>query len=171
MAVSKHFGGAVPVSAVCATAEAADRAVANGYFATRSHATDPMLCAAGSASIEVIVEERLPERAARIGDRIKAAFVEMAREFELVGDIRGRGVLLGIELVADRESRVPVDAAAKAMLEHCERSGLILQLRGSGGHRNVLRLVPPMSTSDDDVDRALDILRDGIAKAITAAGE
>ncbi len=165
MSVSKHFGGGVPVSAVCTTAAVAERAVGNGFFATRSHATDPMLCAAGAASIDIVVDEQLPARAAAIERRIKAAFEALAREHEIIGDIRGRGVLLGIELVTDRETRTPADDAARSVLLHAEQAGLILQLRGVGGHRNVLRLVPPMTTSDDEVDRAVAILADAIERA------
>src|SRR5262249_45054806 len=92
--ISKHFGGGLPISAVCTTAEIAERAVENGYFATRSHATDPLLCAAGEESLDIVVEEDMAGKAARIETRIKRALAEMATEFELIGDIRGRGVLL-----------------------------------------------------------------------------
>ena len=78
IAISKHFGGGLPISAVCTTPEVADRAVANGYFATRSHAADPLLCAAGEESINIVVEEDMAGRAARIESRVRAAVAEMA---------------------------------------------------------------------------------------------
>ena len=74
-------------------------------------------------------------------------------------------MLLGIELVTDRERKTPADDAARIVLQRAERDGLILQLRGVGGHRNVLRLVPPMTTSDDEVDRAIAILVDALEHA------
>lgn len=165
MAVSKHFGGGIPISAVCASAEVAERAVNEGYFATRSHATDPLLCAAGAASLDIIVDENIPQRAAAIESRIKSAFESLAAENELIGDIRGRGVLLGIELVKDRDSKVPANEEARHVLDYCEAAGLILQLRGTHGDRNVLRLVPPMTTSFEDIDRALSILEEAIKGA------
>ena len=165
MAVSKHFGGGVPISAVCATAVAADAAVENGYFATRSHATDPLLCAAGSASLDILVDEDIPGKAAAIEARIKEHFTELGNDCELVGDIRGRGVLLGIELVEEREHKTPANAAAQHVLDYCQRAGLILQLRGTQGDRNVLRLVPPMTASAADVDKALNILSEAILDA------
>ncbi len=165
MAVSKHFGGGVPISAVCATAAAADTAVENGYFATRSHATDPLLCAAGSASLDIIVNEDIPAKAAVIEDHIKRHFTLLAKDCELIGDIRGRGVLLGIELVEERERKTPANTAAQHVLDYCQRAGLILQLRGTQGDRNVLRLVPPMTTSVADVDKALNILSEAILSA------
>ena len=166
MAVSKHFGGGLPISAVCTTAEVAERAVSNGYFATRSHATDPVLCTAGAASLDVVTEERLPDRAARIEQRIKSAFEAMANDVEIIGDIRGRGVLLGIELVAERETRAPANDAARRVLDFCQDAGLLLQLRGTGTNRNVLRLVPPMTSSDEDIDRGIGILDDALRAAL-----
>jgi len=166
MALSKHFGGGVPVSAVCTTAEIAQRAVASGFFATRSHATDPLLCAAGVASLDAIVEEDLPGRAAWIEQRMKAAFAEMATRYEVIGDVRGRGVLLGLELVTDRERKTPANEVAAAVERRCLEAGLILQLRGTGpGRKNVLRLVPPMTTTEAEIDRALSIIDAALAGA------
>src|SRR5437763_4710080 len=163
MVLSKHFGGGLPISAVVTTAAIAERAVANGYFATRSHATDPILCAAGAESLDIVVEEDMSGRAARIERRIKQALAEMAQEFELIGDVRGRGVLIGVEFVSDRERKTPANAEAAEIDRLCQDNGLIFQLRGVGDLRNVVRLVPPMTTSDAEIDRAMSILRDAIA--------
>ena len=89
----------------------------------------------------------------------------MAKEFDLIGDVRGRGVLLGIELVTDREKKTPANAEAEQIFKHCFDNGLIFQLRGTRGLRNVIRLVPPMTTTDDEVDRAMSIIHDA-AKAV-----
>ncbi len=163
LAVSKHFGGGLPISAVCTSAAIADCAVQRGYFATRSHATDPILCSAGLASLDVVIEEDMAGRAGRIERRMKAAFHEMAQKFGIIGDVRGRGVLLGVELVADRVRKTPANREADAIARHCLDNGLIFQVRGSHGRMNVLRFVPPMSTSDAEIDRALGIVHDAIA--------
>jgi 2,2-dialkylglycine decarboxylase (pyruvate) len=160
LAISKHFGGGLPISAVCTSAAIADRAVQRGYFATRSHATDPILCSAGLASLDVVVEEDMAGRAARIERRMKAAFHEMAQKFEIIGDVRGRGVLLGVELVSDRGRKTPANREADAIARYCLDNGLIFQVRGSHGRMNVLRFVPPMVTTDAEVERALSILHD-----------
>ena len=162
IAISKHFGGGLPISAVCATAEVAERAVANGYFATRSHAGDPILCAAGEASLEVVVEEDMAGRARRIERRIKERMNELAKEIELIGDVRGRGVLLGIELVRDRVKKTPANDEAKRIAATCLEHGLIFQVRGVRDLANVIRLVPPMTTTDAEVERALAILEDAL---------
>src|SRR5262249_33299058 len=82
MTVSKHFGAGLPVSAVCTTSAIAELAVDNGYFATRSHACDPIVCAAGVASIDIIQQENLVERAATIGRRMQSAIEKMARDID-----------------------------------------------------------------------------------------
>lgn len=166
--ISKHFGGGYPISAVCSTAPVAEAAVKNGYFATRSHATDPLACAAGEESLDIVVDEDLPGRAARIERRIRRAFKAMAKEFELVGDVRGRGVLLGIELITDRKRKTPANRQTQAIFEHCLQAGLIFQLRGVRKLQNVIRLVPPMTTTDAEVDRAMGILYDAFAKVSRA---
>jgi 2,2-dialkylglycine decarboxylase (pyruvate) len=169
LALSKHFGGGLPISAVCTSAALADRAVGRGFFATRSHATDPILCAAGLASLDVVVEEDMPGRAARIERRMKSGLQEMAQKFEIIGDVRGRGVLLGVELVTDRVRRTPANREADAITRHCLDNGLIFQVRGSHGRMNVLRLVPPMVTTDAEVERALSILHDAF-RAVCGRG-
>lgn len=163
--ISKHFGGGLPISAVCTTAEIAERAVKNGYFATRSHATDPLLCAAGEESLNIVVDEDMAGKAARIEKRIRGALAEMANEFELIGDIRGRGVILGVEFITDRERKTPANAEVGKIASYCLEHGLIFQLRGTQGDLNVIRLVPPMVATDAEVDRAMSIMRDGIAIA------
>jgi 2,2-dialkylglycine decarboxylase (pyruvate) len=163
---SKHFGGGLPISAVCTSTETATKAAMNGYFATRSHATDPLLCAAGEESIDIVVDEDLPGRAAHIEKKVKSAFAELAKEYEIIGDIRGRGVLLGIELVEDRETKAPANAAQKKIFEFCQSKGLIYQSRGARNLLNVIRLVPPMTTTPKELDRALSILADAI-KAVS----
>ena len=162
LTISKHFGGGLPISAVCTSTEIAETAVRNGYFATRSHATDPLLCAAGEESINIVVDEKLADRAAQIEKKIKGAFGEWAREYELIGDIRGRGVLLGIELVADREKRTPANEKQQQIYAYALDKGLIYQSRGTRDLLNVIRLVPPMTTTDEELDTALSILHDAL---------
>lgn len=164
--ISKHFGGGLPISAVCTTSKIAETAVSNGYFATRSHATDPLLCAAGEESLNIVVDEKLADRAAEIERKIKSAFQEWAEEHELIGDIRGRGVLLGIELVTDREKKTPANKEQAQIYAYALEKGLIYQSRGTRGLLNVIRLVPPMTTTDSELDRALSILHDALLHVV-----
>ncbi len=159
MTVSKHFGAGLPIAAVTTSAAIADQAVGNGYFATRSHACDPITCAAGVASIDIIEEEKLVDRAAAIDKRMRAALEAMAQEIEAIGEIRGRGVLYGVELVEDRASKKPANDLCRAVVAQCQQEGLLVQSRGAQGRMNVVRLVPPMVSTDAEIDRGMEILR------------
>ena len=162
---SKHFGGGLPISAVCTSTETATKAANNGYFATRSHATDPLLCAAGEESVDIVIDEDLAGRARHIEKRIKGLFEELAKENEIIGDIRGRGVLIGIELVEDRKTKEPANAALATVFDYCEKHGLIFQKRGVRNMLNTIRLVPPMTMTNKELDQGLSILADAIKKA------
>lgn len=119
------------------------------------------------ASIDIIQQENLVERAAAIGRRMRAAIEKMARSIEAIGDIRGRGVLYGIELVKDRRTKEPDSDLCRAVVAQCQNDGLLVQSRGSNGRMNVVRLVPPMVSTDAEIDRGMAILENALRTAIT----
>ncbi|HEX3954578.1 MAG TPA: aminotransferase class III-fold pyridoxal phosphate-dependent enzyme, partial [Stellaceae bacterium] len=88
----------------------------------------------------------------------KAAVGEMARRYDFIGDVRGRGVLLGIELVDDKATRAPANEMCREAVRQCETRGLLVQSRGSHARTNVVRLVPPMVCTDAEIDQGLAIL-------------
>ena len=106
--VAKHFGGGISISAVTTTAAIEEKVVASGFINTHSHSNDPLACAAGIASLDVIEGEDMPAKARAIGARFKGHLDALAQRYEAIGDVRGRGLLLGIELVEDRHSRAVV---------------------------------------------------------------
>lgn len=163
--VAKHFGGGVGISAVITTAEIEEKVVAAGYAATHSHSNDPLICAAGKASLDVIVDEDVPAKARAIGGRIREHLDAMQQRYEIIGDIRGRGLLTGIELVRNRQSKEPATDEGREVGKRCFDRGLIFSLRRQG---SVLRLVPPATTTPEQVDQAMDILRDAI-EAVSSA--
>jgi 2,2-dialkylglycine decarboxylase (pyruvate) len=101
MTVAKHFGGGISISAVTTTAAIEEKVVETGFINTHSHSNDPLACAAGIASLDVIEGEDMPAKARAIGGRFKGHLEALAQRYEQVGDVRGRGLLLGIELVED----------------------------------------------------------------------
>lgn len=169
LTVAKHLGGGVGISAVTTTAEIEEKVVSQGYAATHSHANDPLICAAGIASIDVIQNEDVPAKARRIGSHIRERLDGLQQRYEMIGDIRGRGQLTGIELVRDRHSKEPATDEGRAIGQYCFGHGLIFSIRRNG---SVLRLVPPATTTPDQIDQAIDILGDAIeiASSRKAAG-
>jgi 4-aminobutyrate aminotransferase-like enzyme len=96
----------------------------------------------------------------------------MAERYEFIGDVRGRGVLLGIELVEDRETRKPANEMCREAVRQCEAKGLLVQARGSHARTNVIRLVPPMVCTDNEIDQGLAILDEvfaGVARGRVGA--
>ena len=166
LTLAKHFGGGVGVSAVVTTAAIEERVVASGYAATHSHSNDPLICAAGSASLDVIVEEDVPARARAIGERILGHLEALRQRYEIIGDVRGRGQLIGIELVRDRNSKEAATEEGQEVGRRCFADGLIFRLRRGG---SVLRLVPPATTTPDQIDQAMETLGRAI-EAVSTRG-
>ena len=164
MTLSKHLGGGLAVSATVTSDAVAERATRNGFSCGHSHSSDPLACKAGTASIDEIVENDLPTRAAAIGERWQANMRTLQQRYELIGDIRGRGLLQGIELVRDRSSKDPATEIAADIYRYSLSHGLMFSVRGR--HKNVLRFVPPFTTTDQQLDSATEILESAIRSAL-----
>ncbi len=162
MTLSKHFGGGLPISAMVTTDAIGERALAGGLTFGHSHSSDPIACTAGLASLEEILAENLPARARAIGERWQARMAALQQRFAIVGDIRGRGCLQGVELVRDRATKEPATREAQDVFRDCFAAGLLFSVRGQ--HRNVLRFVPPFCTGDEQLDRAADTLERALAR-------
>jgi 2,2-dialkylglycine decarboxylase (pyruvate) len=153
--VAKHFGGGVGISAVTTSAAIEDKVVREGYAATHSHANDPLICAAGTASLDIVEKENVPEKARKIGVHMRERLEAFQQRYEMIGDVRGRGQLTGIELVRDRQTKEPATDEGKVVGKFCFQQGLIFSLRRDG---SVLRFVPPSTTTDDQIDAAMDMV-------------
>ena len=157
--LAKHFGGGICISSVTTSAEIEERVVADEFIVTHSHSNDPLACAAGTATLDVLEQEDLAGKARQLGGYLKTKLTGLAERFEIVGDVRGRGLLQGIELVRDRRTREPATTEGQAIAEQCLEAGLIFSVRREGA---VLRFVPPASTAEDQIDRAMDILGEAL---------
>jgi 2,2-dialkylglycine decarboxylase (pyruvate) len=153
--IAKHFGGGVGISAVTTSAAIEDKVVNEGYAATHSHANDPLICAAGTASLDIVEKENVPEKARKIGIHMRARLEAFQQRYEMIGDVRGRGQLMGIELVRDRQTKEPATVEGKVIGKFCFQQGLIFSLRRDG---SVLRFVPPATTTEGQIDAAMDLV-------------
>lgn len=117
---------------------------------------NPVSCAAALANLEVLKEERLPQQAQRKGEEIMKELKEMQEGIELIGDVRGKGLMIGVELVKNRKTKVPAAEEAVKVRDLARQKGVLL---GHGGVKgNVLRIQPPLVISADEQQKALDIL-------------
>ena len=162
--IAKSLAAGFPLSGVVGRAEVMDAPGPGGLGGT--YGGNPVACAAGLAVLDVMRDEKLPERAARIGSIVEERMRTWASEHDLVGDVRVMGAMAGMELVRDRKTKTPADTETAQMLGLARERGLIL-LR-AGIHHNVIRTLMPLTIPDDQLDEGLDII--GSALAAVAAG-
>ncbi|MGL5734260.1 MAG: (R)-1-hydroxy-2-aminoethylphosphonate ammonia-lyase [Beijerinckiaceae bacterium] len=150
-------GGILPIAAVITRP---DLDVGGDYaFGHYTHEKNPVTARAALTTIEIIEDERLVENAARVGALALERLTAMQRKLPAIGDVRGRGLLIGIDLVTDRDSRAPANDLAEAVLYRALDAGLSFKTTMG----NVLTLTPPLTTTADEMMRALDILEAAIA--------
>jgi len=156
LTLSKTLGGGLPLSAVITSHAVAEAAKRKGFSHYTSHASDPLTATVGLAVVEVIINEKLTERAADIGQYLKERLCELKSRHEAIGDVRGRGLILGVEIVTDRKTKEPGHELITALSERCYQLGL--NINRVGGPHSVWRLAPPLNISKKEVDQAIEIM-------------
>ncbi|WP_454041120.1 aspartate aminotransferase family protein [Cellulosimicrobium sp. Marseille-Q8652] len=158
LTLSKTLGAGLPLAAVVTSAEIEERAHERGFLFFTTHVSDPLVAAVGGTVLDVLEEERLDARVRVLGDRLRTGLLELQSRHDVVGDVRGRGLLQGIELVLDRETKQGADALGALVTRRALERGLhmnVVQLRGMGG---VFRIAPPLTIADDELDLGLELL-------------
>jgi 4-aminobutyrate aminotransferase/(S)-3-amino-2-methylpropionate transaminase len=154
MTVAKSLAAGFPLSGVVGRAEVMDAPDPGGLGGT--YGGNPVACAAAVAVMDVMRDEKLPERAARIGSVVEERMRTWVQDHELIGDVRGLGAMMGMELVRDRKTKEPADKETAGILASAREKGLIL-LR-CGVHHNVIRTLMPLTIPDAQLEEGLDIL-------------
>ena len=152
--VAKSLAAGFPLSGVVGRADVMDAPDPGGLGGT--YGGNPVACAAGLAVMDVMRDEKLPERAVRIGSVVEERMQSWANEHDLVGDVRGVGAMMAMELVRDRGTKEPADREAASILAAAREKGLIL-LR-AGTYHNVIRTLMPLNIPDEQLHEGLDIL-------------
>ncbi|MEE2981310.1 MAG: aspartate aminotransferase family protein [Pseudomonadota bacterium] len=152
--MAKGIGNGIPLGAVVAKRHVAEAMADKFLFHT--YGANPVACAAGRAVLRVIANEGLQENARMVGAALKAKLQALQERFEVIGDVRGSGLMVAIELVKDRKTREPDTETTARVFEQTRRHGLVVSK--SGPDRSVLRLVPPLCLSLDDVEEVADKL-------------
>ncbi len=159
---AKSLAAGMPLSAVVGRKEIMDTVHPSGIGGTYSG--NPVACAAALAVFEVFAEEGLLARGQALGEMLHARLLAFQEKFPLVGDVRGIGPMLAMELVKDRQSKAPASEAAKALTRFCFERGLLILSCGPYG--NVIRFLMPLVITDEQMERALAILEEGL-KAVS----
>lgn len=160
IALSKSIAGGLPLSAIVGRVEFMDvpgRGQIGGTFAG-----SPLSCAAGLAVFEIMEEENLVERAQQIGIRIMSHLHAMQLKYEVIGDVRGIGAMVAMELVTDRITKEPAKELTVQLIDEFWKNGLISI--GAGIFDNVLRFLPPLVISNEEIDKGFEIINQSFKK-------
>ena len=151
---AKSLAAGLPLSAVVGRADVLNAPHVGGLGGT--YGGNPVCCRAALAVLDVFEEEGLLARAVRLGETLQARFAAWQSEFEIIGEVRGLGPMLALELVRDRRTKEPAGDEAKAVVKWCHENGLILLSCGAYG--NVLRTLMPLVITDEELERGLGVL-------------
>ncbi len=158
--MGKSFAGGMPLSAVTGRAEIMNTPHLGGLGGT--YGGNPVSCSAALAVLEALIEDKLIQRGAEIGETVRTRLEAMQDRYELIGEVRGKGAMLAMELVKDRETKQPAAEEAKKLTQICFDKGLVLLSCGNYG--NVIRTLMPFVITDEQLERGLQILEEGLHK-------
>ena len=166
LTLSKTLGAGLPLSALVTTAEIEELCHARGFLFYTTHVSDPLPAAVGLKVLEIVQRDGLVARAAEAGARLTGHLRALQQRFDCIGDLRGRGLLQGMEIVADRRTKIPAPELGDAITRRCLEMGLsmnIVQLPGMGG---VFRIAPPLTVSDEELDQGVAILERALEASV-----
>lgn len=165
--LAKGLGSGMPISAVTGRADIMDAPAEGGIGGT--YGGNPVACAAALAVLDRFEQDgrALVARARALGDTLRARLLAWKERFPIIGDVRGLGPMLGMELVKDRATKEPDKASTYALTKYSYEHGLVLL--SAGTHGNVVRLLPPLTITDDELAEGLAVLEQGLASIAVGA--
>jgi 2,2-dialkylglycine decarboxylase (pyruvate) len=164
LTLSKTLGGGLPLAATLTTDAIEADCVERGLAHNTSHVADPLPAAAGLAGLDVIARDGLVDRAVELGRHLLARLQDLAARHACIGDVRGRGLLAGVELVRDRTTREPATGLAAAAVRAAYDLGLSVHPIPTGPSAHCFRIAPPLTATTDEIDRAVELLGAALAR-------
>ncbi|MFC4948522.1 aspartate aminotransferase family protein [Pseudonocardia sp. GCM10023141] len=164
LTLSKTLGAGLPLAAVITTAEIEQEAHDNGYLFFTTHVSDPLVAAVGNTVLDVLERDKMDVRTEANGEFLRDGLLGLQERHAVVGDVRGRGLFQGIELVLDRETKEGSDELGRQVTRRCLELGLhmnIVQLPGMGG---VFRIAPPLTSTEEELAEGVAILDRALAE-------
>jgi len=166
LTLSKTLGGGLPLAATITSTAIEEDCYNKGFINITSHASDPLPARVGLAMIDIMISEAMTMNAHLQGKYLKEQLLELQNKYECIGDVRGEGLLLGVEIVKDRQSRAPDIELGHRISNVCLSMGLsmnIVRIKGMGG---VFRIAPPLNITRDEIDIGIDILDKAIVLSL-----
>jgi 2,2-dialkylglycine decarboxylase (pyruvate) len=165
LTLSKTLGAGLPLSAVMTSAEISTQADAQGFNFYTTHVNDPLPAAVGLKVLEIVARDCLAERAQILGARLAAGLRDLKQRHASIGDVRGRGLLLGLEFVG--AGGIGAAALSEAVTRAAMECGLSANITQSGGAAGVMRIAPPLTASETEIDLGIELLDAAIARAVS----
>ena len=158
LALSKTLGAGLPLAAVMTTDEVSRMADERGFLFYTTHVNDPLPAMVGLKVIEVVQRDGLARRAAELGERLKRGLLSLKQRYPCIGDVRGRGLLLGLEFNAlDRDERHSAQLSDR-VTNNALKLGLSANIVRTGASDGVMRIAPPLTATEGEIDLGLDLL-------------
>ncbi|MCF8068471.1 MAG: 4-aminobutyrate--2-oxoglutarate transaminase [Desulfobacterales bacterium] len=157
---AKSLAAGMPLSAVTGRKELMNASHPGGLGGT--YAGNPLACRAGLAVMDILFKDGVLEQGRVLGENLQARFNEMQSKYEIIGDVRGKGAMLALELVKDRKTKTPATDEAKRIAQSCFEKGLIILTTGHYG--NVIRVLMPLVITDDQLDKGMSILEEAFTE-------
>jgi 2,2-dialkylglycine decarboxylase (pyruvate) len=162
LTLSKTLGGGIPLAATLASAQVVEACTEKGMYHVTSHVSDPLPAEVGIAVLDVIRDEGLVGRARTRGEQLMERLHDLASRYEVIGEVRGRGLLVGLELVEDPESKRPADGLTRAVTVDALERGLSVNVARAGSTANCIRMAPPLTVTEDEIDLGVSILEESL---------
>ncbi|HBA89801.1 MAG TPA: 4-aminobutyrate--2-oxoglutarate transaminase [Geobacter sp.] len=159
---AKSLAGGMPLSAITGRAEVMNAAHAGGLGGT--YGGNPLSCAAALAVLDIFQKDGLLETSVELGEKLQKRFREMEQKHEIIGEVRGKGPMLALELVKDRQTKEPATDEAKKLTRICYEKGLVILSCGSFG--NVVRFLMPLVITGEQLERGLAILEESLVEVM-----
>lgn len=171
LALSKTLGCGLPLASVSTTAEIARGCKEAGFLWLTTHLNDPLTAAVGNKVLEIVERDNICHKANERGDQLRAGLLKLQEKYWCIGDVRGRGLLQGIEIISDIKTKAPGADLGQAVSNKAMELGLscnIVNLPGMGG---VFRLAPPVTVTAEEIEEGLDILDKSFEHVLSAQGQ
>lgn len=160
--LSKTLGNGIPLSAVLTSNKIAQHAKENGFLFYTTHINDPLPAAVGDKVLEIVIRDDLCARSKRLGVKLQAGLRHLQSRYGCIGDVRGRGLMGGMEIVGDRETKVGAPDVGAAVSNKMMEMGLWAQLATMASFGGVFRIAPPITVTEEQLDLALAIIEEAL---------
>ena len=161
--LSKTLGAGLPFAATITTGEIEQACYDKGFLFYTTHAADPLTASVGQKVVEIVIRDALADKARELGAYLKSRLLDLQKRYPIIGDVRGRGLLLGVELVLDRESKTPANELGAIISRRCIELGACLNISRRSAS-SVFRLAPPLTTNCEEIDKAISIFDQALSE-------